>query len=111
MKLLLDQNISYKLIKKLDKYFDEVAQVGRLGMAQTDDGMIWQYARTNNYVIVTFDAYFQERNVVAGHPLKVIWLKCQNTSTKNLIQVLTSYIDEIKDFYGNPEITCLEING
>lgn len=110
MKLLLDQNISYKLIKKLDKYFDEVAQVGRLGMAQTDDGMIWQYARTNNYVIVTYDPYFQERNVVAGHSLKVIWLKCQNTSTKNIIQLIINYVDDIKEFYNNPELTCLEIN-
>lgn len=109
MKLLLDQNISYKIIKKLDKFFEEVAQVGRLGMAQTDDGMIWQYARTNNYVLVTFDPYFQERNIVAGHPLKIIWLKCRNTSTKNLVQVLTGSVEEIKAFYEDPELTCLEI--
>lgn len=109
MKILLDQNISYKAIKKLGKYYEEVAQVGRLGMAQTDDAMIWQYARTHNFMVVTFDDYFQERNILSGHTIKVILLRCQNTSTSHLIKTLADQKDTIRQFFEDTEASCLEI--
>ncbi len=110
MKILLDQNISYHTIKKLGNLFEEVAQIGRLGMAQTDDAMIWQYARTHGYVLVTFDAYFKERNILSGHPIKIIWLKCQNTAPDFVIKLLKSNISTIQEFYQHSHWSCLEIS-
>jgi predicted nuclease of predicted toxin-antitoxin system len=109
MKLLLDQNISYKLIKPLENYFAEVIQIGRLGLGQTDDGMIWQFALVNNYMIVTFDAYFQERNLISGNPVKVLWLQFKDTSTENIIHKIIENIENIKMFFENQEVSCLKI--
>lgn len=111
MKILLDQNISYKAIKKLQSQYEEVVQIGRLGMAQTDDAMVWQYARINNYVLVTIDPYFQERNILANHPTKIIWLKCENTSTKHVIKLLRDNHEKIMRFYESKEHSCLELIG
>ncbi len=109
MKILLDQNISYKIIKKLNHLYEEITQIGRLGMAQTDDAMVWQYARTHGYMLVTYDIYFQERNAVSGHPIKIIWLRTDNTSTPHIIQLLTDHHEAIEQFYQSPEHSCLEI--
>jgi predicted nuclease of predicted toxin-antitoxin system len=109
MKLLLDQNISYKAAKKLINYYPEVTQVGRLGMAQTEDAMIWQYALVNNYIIVTFDAYFQERNLISGNPVKVIWLRMENTATENVTRVLVNNFALVQQFFEADNYSCLEL--
>ena len=109
MKILLDQNISYKIIKKISQHYSEVTQVGRLGMAQTDDGMIWQFARTHGYVIVTFDTYFHERNLISGEPIKVIWLRCEDTSTDNISNILINNQQAILEFYQSEDFICLEL--
>ncbi|NJO00592.1 MAG: DUF5615 family PIN-like protein [Bacteroidia bacterium] len=108
MKLLLDQNISYRIIKLLHEFYPEMSQIGRLGMAQTDDAMVWQYARTHNYILVTFDAYFHERNLISGYPIKIIWLQCQDTSTNNVVRILKDNYAAIKSFYEDENHTCLE---
>lgn len=110
MKLLLDQNISYKAIKELSKHFGEVGQVGRLGMAQTEDDMVWQYARIHNYTLVTFEPFFKEKNQLFGNAIKVIWLRFSNISTKNVIRILLEKSETIKDFMKNEELSCLEIS-
>jgi predicted nuclease of predicted toxin-antitoxin system len=109
MKLLLDQNISYKVIRPLSKFYTEILQVGRLGMAQTEDAMIWQYALTHELTIVTFDSYFQDRNIQAGHPLKIIHLNCNNTSTENIIRIMIDNVESIKNFISEGGYSCLEI--
>lgn len=60
MKILLDQNISFKLIKKLQDIFPLINQVKGLGFEGATDKKIWEYAKKNNYVIVTFDSDFYD---------------------------------------------------
>ena len=45
MKLLLDQNISFRLAKSLQDTFPGTAQVRELGLENSKDISIWQYAR------------------------------------------------------------------
>ena len=59
MKLLFDQNLSFRLAKKLEDYFPNSVHVRLLGMDQDDDELIWQYAKSNSYIIVTQDADFE----------------------------------------------------
>jgi len=109
MKLLLDQNISYKLLKPLSKLYTDVAQISRLGMGQTSDSMVWQYALTHDYAIVTFDAYFIERNALTGYPIKVIWLRCEDNSTNNILQLLSENQALILQFNLDKDKSCLEL--
>jgi len=41
--------------------FPESNQVRLLGMAAADDRSIWQYAKTNGFVLVSQDADFQPK--------------------------------------------------
>jgi len=109
MKLLFDQNISYKLIHLLSGFFPNSNHVKLLNLEKADDKVIWQYAKENNFVIVTQDSDFYERSLIFGFPPKVIWLKCGNNSTKNIINVIQKNNVEILKFIENVEVGCLEI--
>ncbi|MBI2799076.1 MAG: DUF5615 family PIN-like protein [Gammaproteobacteria bacterium] len=41
MPLLLDQNLSYKLVRQLESYFPATEHVKLLGMEETADRLIW----------------------------------------------------------------------
>ena len=56
MKLLFDQNISYRIIPKLLSYFPESKHVSQVGLNNSEDSEIWNFAKGNGNVIVTFDS-------------------------------------------------------
>jgi predicted nuclease of predicted toxin-antitoxin system len=56
MKLLFDANISYRIVKKLQKEFAGSLHVSRTGLTPPIlDRSIWEFARKNGFTIVTFD--------------------------------------------------------
>lgn len=113
MSLLFDQNISFRIVKKIQDTFPNSKQIRELGLENYSDNGIWNYAKDNNYTIVTFDSDFFEISNLKGHPPKIIWLRTGNTTTENVIEILKLKKDIITDFIENPsysEISCLEIN-
>jgi len=72
MRLLLDQNISFKVISKIKNNFPEARQVKQLGIENYSDIEIWKFAKENQFTIVTFDAYFFDLSNLKGHPPKII---------------------------------------
>lgn len=112
MKILFDQNISYRVIDKISKNFPEAKQVRELNLENDSDLEIWQFAQSNNYTIVTFDADFYDLANLKGHPPKIIWLRVGNTKTENVAKLFNLKYKLIKDFINNPDykdIACLEI--
>jgi predicted nuclease of predicted toxin-antitoxin system len=45
MRLLFDQNISFRIIKKIEEIFTESEQTNRLDLDKTSDLEIWEYAK------------------------------------------------------------------
>ena len=78
MKLLFDQNLSYRLCRELDDAFPGSQQVARAGLADADDISVWNYAARHSLTIVTHDADFAEIAALRGPPPKVVWLRCGN---------------------------------
>ena len=110
MRLLLDQNLSYKLIQQLAPYFPATEHVKRLEMEETDDRLIWQYAKDKGLTIVTHDADFELLAQLRGFPPKIIWLRCRNTSTLSICQLLISHHQLIAAFHDDDLIACLELH-
>ena len=109
MKLLFDQNISYKLIEKLKDLFPNSEHVKLLGLESANDFEIWKYAQENDFTIVTQDSDFNERSLLHGYPPKILWLRTGNTKTENIKNSLTKHHKAIQEFGRNDEIGCLEI--
>ena len=66
MKLLLDENLSQRLVPFLQHDFPGSIQVVLLGMQSATDKEVWLKAKKDDYVIVTRDADFQELSLVWG---------------------------------------------
>jgi predicted nuclease of predicted toxin-antitoxin system len=47
MKLLFDQNLSFKLCRQLEDLFPGSSQVNLLGLGTADDRAIWRHAGVN----------------------------------------------------------------
>jgi predicted nuclease of predicted toxin-antitoxin system len=110
--LLFDQNISFRIISKIEANFPEAKQVRQLGIENYPDIEIWNYAKENKFTIVTFDADFFDLSNFNGHPPKIIWLRFGNTRTDFLADLLNSKNILIKDFINSEEysqIACLEV--
>ena len=112
MKLLFDQNISFRIISKIKNHFPEAKQVRQLGIENYSDLEIWKFAKENQFTIVTFDADFYDLSNLKGHPPKIVWLRFGNTQTDFLSDIIISNVSTIKDFITSDdfrEIACLEI--
>lgn len=110
MKLLLDQNISYRLVQKLEITFPGTQHVSRLGLTNKSDRDIWETAKREDYIVVTFDSDFYDLSLTLGQPPKLIWIRSGNTTTRNLEGILTGKLDQIAAFGNDSELGCLEIS-
>jgi predicted nuclease of predicted toxin-antitoxin system len=102
MKLLLDENISSKLVKFLTNNFPESSHIDFLKMKGTTDTSIWEYAKTENYIIVSKDNDFRQRSFLFGSPPKVIWLSVGNGNTRIIKDLLQKNIMLIQSFSQDP---------
>jgi predicted nuclease of predicted toxin-antitoxin system len=109
MKLLFDQNLSFRLVKQLESYFPDSAHVRLLGMDTDDDRLIWQYAKDYDFTIVTQDADFELLSQLYGFPPKVIWLRCGNTATATIFNLLVTNYDLLVAFGEDDLVACLEL--
>ncbi|WP_133512012.1 DUF5615 family PIN-like protein [Candidatus Thiosymbion oneisti] len=109
MKLLLDQNLSFRLLEKLKPVYPGSTQVKFADLDQADDLTVWHFAKDNNFTIVTKDSDFHELSLVYGNPPKVIWLKCGNKPKGYVLDLLLNNQDKIETFFENEESSCLEI--
>ncbi len=108
MKLLFDQNISFRLIKRIIDIFPDAKQVRELGLENSTDTEIFDFAKRNNFAIVTFDSDFCDLNIIRGFPPKIIWIRTGNTTTKKLEDLLRKKSDLIELFL-REDFGCLEI--
>ena len=60
--------------------FPDSSHVQFHGLTEADDREIWEFAKAQEFCIVTQDADFAERSRLYGSPPKVIWLRCGNAS-------------------------------
>jgi predicted nuclease of predicted toxin-antitoxin system len=110
MKLLLDENLSRRIVPFLQAAFPESSQVALLNLEGASDAEIWQFAKDNDFVIVSRDSDFQERSLVAGHPPQVIWLKIPNRSKTFVLNVLLDHRTEIEEALSEQNRACVEIS-
>jgi predicted nuclease of predicted toxin-antitoxin system len=109
MKLLFDQNLSYRLCTRLSDIFPNSSQVRLLGLDQKHDDEIWQYARQHDFAIVTQDADFHDLSILHGAPPKILWLRCGNQPTTVIEQLIRDYATGIDEFANDDTLSCLEL--
>ena len=109
MKLLFDQNLSFRLCDLLANEFPAAGQVRLLGLAEADDRAVWEYAKAGGFMLVSMDSDFAEMSALHGAPPKVVWLRCGNQPTVLVERLLRNESEAIRAFADDPHAACLEI--
>jgi predicted nuclease of predicted toxin-antitoxin system len=113
MKLLFDQNISYRIVSLVSNKYLEAKHINQVGLENATDNAIWNFARENNFTIVTFDSDYYDLSIIKGRPPKIIWLRLGNTSTNMVAKVFNEDFALIEAFLTDSsyeDLACLEID-
>ena len=109
MKLLFDENISFRLCEKLEDIYPESTHVKFANLENQNDLKIWEYARNKNYVIVTQDSDFNDMSIINGFPPFVIWLKKGNSRVSEIEETLRTNSIKIRELLKNQTLGLIEI--
>ena len=102
MKILLDANISWKLINRIKPIFGECAHVDLIGLeVPAEDIDIWNYALNNGYIIITKDNDFVDLLELNGFPPKVVLIKTGNNSSRAVMELLEEAKQMMEDLEKN----------
>ena len=101
MKLLLDENISSKLVKSLIQDFPDSTHIDFLRMQGSTDTNIWYHSKKEGFTIISKDNDFRQRSFLFGAPPKVVWLSVGNGSTNVIKEILLSNVIKIQRFIEN----------
>ena len=107
MRLLLDENLSVRILGDVVDLYPESSHVGMLGLTHTEDSIIWNRARVDHFCIVSKDSDFHQRSLLFGAPPKVIFLKVGNCTTAKIISVLRSHFELINEFGADCDASLL----
>jgi predicted nuclease of predicted toxin-antitoxin system len=101
--LLFDENLSRKLVRRLADLFPGSEHVCFAGLLQADDYLIWEYAKSVGYCLVTIDADFYELATSLGPPPKVIWLRGCDYPAAEAEDLIRSQVIRIAEFLSDPD--------
>ena len=109
MKLLFDENLSPKLPNRLSDLFPNSLHVRDVGMKATTDSVVWDYAKENNFMIVSKDVDMHDLSLLLGNPPKVIWLRLGNCSTSQVENLLRRDFKNIEMFFEDNSLSLLAL--
>ena len=110
MKLLFDENISYKLVTLLADVFPSSAHVRDVNLQHASDSEVWEFAKAGGYTICSKDDDFHQRSFVFGFPPKIIWLRLGNCTTDRIASLLRARAADIIAFEAEAEASFLSLS-
>lgn len=111
MKLLLDENLSRRILPLLEASYPGSSHVSLLGLERADDKSIWLFAQQGDYIIVTKDDDFQALLNTLGHPPKLVRLRMGNCSNEAVVAALNAHAAAIRTSLADPELGLVELYG
>jgi predicted nuclease of predicted toxin-antitoxin system len=109
MKLLLDENLSRRIVPFLQDYYPESTQVILAGLEHENDRVVWEYAREHGFVIVTKDDDFNTLLSLRGYPPKLIRLAMGNCNNQHVLGILIHQYDLIISTLKQEHIGLIEL--
>jgi predicted nuclease of predicted toxin-antitoxin system len=107
--LLLDENLSPRLVPMLEEHFVGIAHVRQFNLLGMPDAEIWRFAREQQYCIVSPDSDFNQLAYIAEQPPQVIWLRLGNLTTDQIRARLVQHREAIHAFIGQDVEAVLEL--
>lgn len=96
MKILVDENLSWRLIPKLKEIFPEIIHLTDTPLLLgSNDYEIWNYAKANSYHILTQDSDFYRILEEKDFPPKIILIHAWNKKNQEILDTIFFHKDKI----------------
>jgi predicted nuclease of predicted toxin-antitoxin system len=109
LRLLLDENLSERLVLALAPEYFDTLHVRTLGLGGAADVFLWDIAAQQQCLLVTKDEDFVQLSVLRGPPPKVLWLNVGNAKTPAIAQLLKHNVAAIAEFERHPDAAFLAL--
>lgn len=108
MNAIIDAQLPPALARRLRELGHDAKHVEDLGLMHAEDGDIWNYAFSNQAVIVTKDKDFAYRSSQAKVAPIIVWLRVKNVSRQALLAWFEPLIPQIEHLIASGE-TLIEV--
>lgn len=85
MKLLLDENLSDRIIHRIIDLYPDSEHVKTLGLTNTDDAVIWEYAKADSFVIGRLE---QQASRLSNQQYTISWICFKQLHDKSICRYL-----------------------
>lgn len=109
MKLLFDQNLSYRIVKSLRKLEIDCLHINETNLKNPKDIEIFNFARLENFTIVSYDSDFIDLVGFHGYPPKLIKFTNGNLRNEDVVTKILINIYNIETFLRDETLGILEI--
>lgn len=104
MKLLLDENLSRRLVPALQARFPGSSQVALLGLERATDAQICEHAALHGFVICSKDDDFRHLVIARGYRPRLVHLLLGNVGNDAVLSALLAAADRLEAAFGDPAI-------
>jgi predicted nuclease of predicted toxin-antitoxin system len=109
VKLLLDENVSRRLVPALNEKYPGSTHVELVGLAGATDLAICDYASLHDFVVVTKDEDFDRLVALRAFNPKLVRLVLGNSSNDQIAETLLSVAEKIFVQLQRPEVGIVEV--
>lgn len=109
MKLLLDENLSRRLLPSLVATYPDSTHVALVGLERASDLDVWAFAGDNGYAILTKDDDFSALSALRGHPPRVIKLTLGNSDNATVLAALLQNQTQIEERFADATVAMVEL--
>jgi len=110
VRLLFDENLSFRLVRELVDVYPDSAHVRDIGLLGAADQAVWAYAAQEGFLLTSKDTDFYQRSLMFGVPPKVVWLRIGNVSTAAIATLLRQRYLAVRRFYEDADATFLPLS-
>jgi predicted nuclease of predicted toxin-antitoxin system len=110
LKLLLDENLSRRIVPALSERFPGSSQAGLLGLERSADEQLCDFAAENDFVLVSKNDDFPALVVARGYRPKLIQIALGNASNDEVLSALLGAADRLENALSQSEVCIAVIN-
>jgi predicted nuclease of predicted toxin-antitoxin system len=110
VKLLLDENLSRKLVPALQARFPGTSQVVLLGLQRSTDADLCDYADKHGFVICSKDEDFQQLVASRRYRPKLVRITLGNAGNEQVLSALLSAADQLEISLAQPDVGVVVID-
>jgi predicted nuclease of predicted toxin-antitoxin system len=102
VKLLLDENLSRRLVPALQEFFAGSSQVALLGLERSSDAHLCDFAAEHDYVIVSKDDDFRRLVAARAYRPRLIHVSLGNANNQAVLATLLTAASRLHIAFADP---------